>query len=297
MSATTVFGKGLIFLSLIVVVYISLTSYEIKNVAGLFQKRIFLQNVSSNSCVHHPTNAIPLDEKKQKQFLPSDDNLTVISRDFFLYLACQLRDTPYPGVQNYTQYIVAKSRLNSLSGVKPLRPDFGPVLNDVKYFRYPIEIQKCRQDTARRNVSSLFVAIISSPYYFDKRNVIRQTWLDHLQKQSDLGLLHLAGFGFIVGLPEDQDTQKRIEEENATHNDILQIEMQDDYYNLTLKVVGLLNWINDHCSWLDFILKVDDDVYVNVRNLREAMKHLNSSEQSVYGSVVYSPPQRGIHLI
>lgn len=183
MGATTVIGKGLILLSFIAIVYVSLTAYEMQNVAGLFRS----EPTHSSNCVHSPTDVQPPDDKKQQS--PDDENLTVISRDFFLYLACQLRDTPYPGVRNYTQYIVAKSRLKPLSGVESLRPDYGPVLNDVTSFRYPIELQKCRQDLEhRRNVSSLFVAIISAPDYFDKRNIIRQTWLGHLQKEADLGL-------------------------------------------------------------------------------------------------------------
>jgi hypothetical protein len=289
MSAATSIGKGLILLCFIVVVYISLAAYEMDNNVGQqpIQKKIIL---ASNSCANPATNTVesPGETNKPEQVV----DLTVISRDFFLYLSSHLRDTPYAGVQNYTNYIIAKSKLNPLTGVIPLRSDFGPVLNDVNYFRYPIEIPKCRNNNvAHLNVSSLFVAIISAPNYFDKRNVIRQTWLSYLQKQTDL---NLAGFGFVVGLPEDQETRMKIEAENDQHNDILQIEMRDDYYNLTLKVVGLLNWINDRCSRVDFVLKVDDDVYVNVRNLREAMKNLNSSEQSVYGSVVYNPPQRGI---
>ena len=290
MGATTAIGKGLILLCLIVVVYISLAAYEIDNDVGQFIQR--KMTFASNSCAHPATNAEPPDEKKEEQ--SPDENSIAISRDFFLHLAFHLRDTPYAGVENFTQYIVAKSRLNPLSAVGPLRPDFGPVLNDVNHFRYPIEIQKCRQDVTHPNASSLFVAIISAPSYFDKRNIIRQTWLSYLQTQSELGLLNLVGFGFVVGLPEDRETRKKIEAENVEHNDILQIEMRDDYYNLTLKVVGLLNWINDHCSRVDFVLKVDDDVYVNVRNLREVIKNLNSSEHSVYGSVVYNPPQRGI---
>jgi hypothetical protein len=57
--------------------------------------------------------------------------------------------------------------------------------------------------------------------------------------------------------------------------------MLDDYYNLTHKVVGLLKWINDHFSPVNLVLKVDDDVYVNVQNLVALMKNLNSSKQSV----------------
>jgi hypothetical protein len=70
--------------------------------------------------------------------------------------------------------------------------------------------------------------------------------------------------------------------------------MVDGYYNLTLKVVGLLNWLKGHCR-VDFVLKVDDDVYVNVRNLMSAMKPLNPSEKSIYGSETDDNPQRGMY--
>jgi hypothetical protein len=230
---------------------------------------------------------------KEQQHWSSDENLTVINRDFFEYLASQLRDTRYPGVDNHTRYVVAKTRRKYLLNVKPLRPDFGPVLNDVTSFNYPIQISRCR-DTIVRGGPTLFVAVVSAPQYFHKRDIIRRTWQLHLQRQSDLNLINLAGFGFIVGLTEGDDgIQKRIEEESKTYGDILQIEMIDDYYNLTLKVVGLLNWVNDHCSRVDYVLKVDDDVYVNTHNLVTVMNSLNSSEHSMYGSFAEGLPNRG----
>jgi hypothetical protein len=173
-----------------------------------------------------------------------------------------------------------------------LRPDFGPVVNDVTSFRYPIDIPPCQIAVTHR--TSLFVAIISAPNYFEKRNVIRETWLRHLQMQSDSGSkLKLVGFGFIVGLTEDRETQTRIETESATHGDILQVDKMDGYYNLTQKVVGLMNWMNDHCSKVDFVLKVDDDVYVNVRNLATVVTSLDPFEPSVYGTAADGIVRRG----
>ncbi len=31
-----------------------------------------------------------------------------------------------------------------------------------------------------------------------------------------------------------------------------------------MKVAGILNWVRIDCAEVDFVLKVDDDVYVNV---------------------------------
>lgn len=294
MGVATHLRLGLIWLSLAATVYIFFEAHqEMLTPTSEFRRA---QNDSHrftqalNSCVHSNDVQPPI---KEQQHRSSDENLTVINRDFFEYLASQLRDTPYPGVETHTRYVVAKTKRKYLLNVKPLRPDFGPVLNDVASFNYPIQISRCR-DTIVRGGPSLFVAVISAPQYFHKRDIIRRTWQRHLQIQSDLNLMNLAGFGFIVGLTEGDDgIQKRIEEESKTYGDILQIEMIDDYYNLTLKVVGLLNWINDHCSRVDYVLKVDDDVYVNTWNFVEVMNNLNSSEHSMYGSFAEGLPNRG----
>ena len=224
--------------------------------------------------------------------LVQNSTYVAISRTFFQYLTSQLRDTPYPGVDNYTQYVLTQSRLKPFFDNQPLRPVIEPVINDVTSYHYPITIPPCRNTVTHR--TSLFVAVISAPSYFDKRNMIRQTWMRHLEMQSNSGpVMTLAGFGFIVGLTEDQETQKQIEAETAIHGDILQIDKMDAYYNLTQKVVGLLNWMNHHCSRVDFVLKVDDDVYVNAQNLATVISSLDPSEQSVYGTAADGIVRRG----
>ena len=285
MVAAAQLRTGLFLLSLAAIIYILLAIYKVDMVQRFHDVIIGMDNTQNYIPCQ---NQHPVNEEKQWS---SDENFTVISREFFHYLASHLNGSPFPGVDNYTHYVVAKSRLKPLP-VKQLRADFGLVLNDVTYFQYPIRIPPCRYAPSGSGPSFL-VVVISAPNYFHKRDIIRRTWLRHLQMQSDLDLMDLSGFGFIVGLTEDCETQKRIEEESETYGDILQIEMLDDYYNLTLKVVGLLNWINDHCSRVDFVLKVDDDVYVNAKNVIKAVATVNSSEQSIYGSVVHNPPQRG----
>ena len=299
LSGVIQFQVGLILLCMVAVIYISFAAYEIDftNFHDVFLFKSLSPNCTceckqTTAASDSPTTSYP--KTTIREDLTSDQNVTIINREFFQYLAGQLRDTKFPGVDNYTQYTVAHAKLKPLPNVKPLRPEFGPVYNDVTYFKYPIQIPPCRNSTG-----GLFVAVISAPDYFDKRQIIRQTWLRHMSEQSKQ--LNLSGFGFIVGLPKNNDTQVRIEKESAAYGDVLQIDMMDDYYNLTLKVVGLTNWLHDHCSRVDFVLKVDDDVYVNVHNLIPSLKAVNSTEPSVYGSVTDGPPQRGkgfiLHLM
>ena len=56
--------------------------------------------------------------------------------------------------------------------------------------------------------------------------------------------------------------------EAEEHNDMVVEDFQESYLNLTVKTTYLLKWLNaSHCSRARFILKVDDDVYVNPANL------------------------------
>ncbi|XP_046638430.1 lactosylceramide 1,3-N-acetyl-beta-D-glucosaminyltransferase B-like [Daphnia pulicaria] len=114
--------------------------------------------------------------------------------------------------------------------------------------------------------------------------MVRQTWPNHLKNQSNIyNQLDVVGFGFIVGLTRDRAVQQNVMEENDNYGDILQINTMDKYVNLSMKVAGLLNWVDNYCPGVDYVLKVDDDVYVNVHNLATILHSLSPSERSVYG--------------
>jgi hypothetical protein len=212
-----------------------------------------------------------------------DANITV-QREFFNYMAGHLRNTPYPGVENYTRYAVARLGLLPLANAEQLKPEFGPVINDVLSFRYPITVPSCPHNVTAINNQSVFVAVISAPGNFDKRKMIRQTWKNHLKVESEKGALNVAGFSFILGLTTNNSTQNKIKEESQTYGDIIQIGMTDFYRNLSFKVAGLFNWLYRNCSKVDFLLKVDDDVYVNVRNLIHFVKSYHpSNDGSMFG--------------
>ena len=216
--------------------------------------------------------------KTEKEYM--HDNLIQLYREAFNYMTVALSNTSYPGVGNYTRYASARLGLLPLPNVEQLKPEYGPVINDVISFRYRISVPQCQQAANR----SIFIAVISAADNFNKRSVIRQTWQNHLKDVNSTGLMSLVGFAFIIGLTESNATQIKIEEENKNYEDIIQIEMNDFYENLTLKGAGLLNWLYRNCAKVDFVLKVDDDVYVNVRNLARFLNFYNASNQSMFGT-------------
>ena len=56
----------------------------------------------------------------------------------------------------------------------------------------------------------------------------------------------------------------QVVEESRTYGDILQEDFVDSYMNLTLKSVMGLKWASTYCSQTQYLLKTDDDIFVNV---------------------------------
>lgn len=126
--------------------------------------------------------------------------------------------------------------------------------------------------------------------------MIRKTWIEHLKAANQDGLLSKARYGFVVGLTKDNLTQNQIEEESKAYGDIIQIKMPDLYENLSLKMDALLNWVYKNCANVKFVLKADDDVYVNVRNLAHFIQSYQQFNQSIFGvaSVPFTPERGSI---
>ncbi|KAH8032797.1 hypothetical protein HPB51_001875 [Rhipicephalus microplus] len=67
--------------------------------------------------------------------------------------------------------------------------------------------------------------------------------------------------------PSGVIVQESVANEIARYGDIIQADFRDTYRNLTLKSVFLLKWAFMYCSRAQFLLKTDDDVFVNVPNM------------------------------
>jgi len=176
--------------------------------------------------------------------------------------------TEYRGVKRYTQYAITYERL-----IKNRNPFVRVVkkkivikeVNDVTSFKYPIDIGPCKIRD-----KGLFIGVISAPPNFKRRRDIRRTWLRHLNDKRMMeanNSVNIVGFGFILGQTNDTQVQTRIEKESRTHGDILQVQIMDEYFDLAVKGVAFYNWLNNNCARVDFVLKLDDDVYVNIRQL------------------------------
>ncbi|KAH7981153.1 hypothetical protein HPB49_022087 [Dermacentor silvarum] len=116
----------------------------------------------------------------------------------------------------------------------------------------------------------LAVVVCSAVENFEHRAVIRGTW------GRDVGHDKGTAVFFLVGKPDatpnGKDTQNMLINESARHNDIIQADFRDTYRNLTVKTMFLLKWAYINCSSTRFVLKADDDMFVNVERLLSFLK-------------------------
>ncbi|XP_071080219.1 beta-1,3-galactosyltransferase 5-like [Haliotis cracherodii] len=90
----------------------------------------------------------------------------------------------------------------------------------------------------------------------------RDTWAGIIQIDQ-----HSIVTIFMVGQTMDYSMQQLLVQESRYHNDIVQGNFLDSYRNLTYKHIMALGWVNTHCPDAKLIVKVDDDVLVNLFNL------------------------------
>lgn len=106
--------------------------------------------------------------------------------------------------------------------------------------------------------ADLLVMIVSAVSNFENRQAIRETWAKFAKERG-------AYVYFLIGSTDERTVQQRVESEDALNHDILQGEFFDSYHNLTLKTMAMMNWVGKRCSKIRYVMKVDDDMMVNMQ--------------------------------
>lgn len=157
------------------------------------------------------------------------------------------------------------------------------ILINLTNFEYTIPQDTCENSEAvdkRANLQKKtkpvhqLVAVIlvhSAPTKWERRQTIRDTW-----GQKD----DRAHVYFVIGAVTSIDLQKSIIQENNDFHDIIQGNFIDTYHNMTYKHVMLLRWFIEHCSRTQYLIKTDDDIFLNTPALYDFLQ--NSAEKENY---------------
>ncbi|KAH8282782.1 hypothetical protein KR054_009777 [Drosophila jambulina] len=104
---------------------------------------------------------------------------------------------------------------------------------------------------------------------------IRQTWM-HYGSRRDVGM------AFVLGHGKDNKTNVALDQEDFMYRDVIRGHFVDSYNNLTLKTMSSLEWAHLHCRRARYVLKTDDDMFVNIPKLLTFLAKLKSN-RTIYG--------------
>ncbi|XP_072421691.1 beta-1,3-galactosyltransferase 9 [Chiloscyllium punctatum] len=150
--------------------------------------------------------------------------------------------------------------------------DMGQVKgNASRYFRIS------NTDACSHGNLFLLAFVSSNAGNVTRREVIRKTWANVSQVQG-YGLLTL----FAIGIPQTQATQEEINKEYADHRDIIQGTFPDSANNAVLKTIMIMRWAVTFCPKALFILKSDEETFVNYRSLVEYLLSLKRHAEDLY---------------
>eukprot|EP00079_Xenopus_tropicalis_P018743 XP_004920925.1 PREDICTED: beta-1,3-galactosyltransferase 5-like [Xenopus tropicalis] len=132
----------------------------------------------------------------------------------------------------------------------------------------------------------LLILVTSHPAHTEQRKVIRKTWA----AQGAMATYPWQAV-FLIGRTLDVELDWHIHKEHVANGDILMGNYLDTYRNLTLKVMHGLQWAAGTCQ-PRYILKTDDDCFVNTERLPAFLALSNQLREGLYVGSTFSREKR-----
>lgn len=126
----------------------------------------------------------------------------------------------------------------------------------------------------------LLLIIMSSPFGAPRRGAIRRSWLQLYHRSLDTEITTR----FVIGIRNLRDKKRyEILNESSLYQDIILLnDMEDSYHNLTWKVLHTLTLVYREMDF-HFLVKVDDDSYVQVNKLVSALRKMGCPGRLFWG--------------
>lgn len=126
------------------------------------------------------------------------------------------------------------------------------------------------KEICQQSPISLLIIIHSAPENFAQRSAIRETWASH-----NITTVKVA---FLLGWSRNTSLQNSVEDESVEFQDVIQEDFIDSYNNLTVKSVMMLKWFTQKCPSAPFLMKTDDDMFINVEHLFLVLSKIRNSQ-------------------
>ncbi|KAK3595071.1 hypothetical protein CHS0354_043168 [Potamilus streckersoni] len=130
----------------------------------------------------------------------------------------------------------------------------------------------------------LLFFVLSLPNNTGERQAIRQTW-GSVASQSRTSFNISTKLIFVLGRMADGMLPEKVLQEEATkYKDIVQADFVESRHNLTIKMMTGLRWVKTYCPSVKYILKVDDDTFINVALFSDyLLKNPNINNTTIHG--------------
>lgn len=139
---------------------------------------------------------------------------------------------------------------------------------------YPIMVD---QPDICKESPFLLLAVKSLAPHFDRRQAIRQSW-GRAGVIANRTVVTIFLLGNATAEDHFPDLSAMLRYETDHHHDIIQWDYRDSFFNLTLKEILFLDWIQTRCPGARFIFKGDDDVFVNTYHILEFLNGLSEPQ-------------------
>ena len=143
--------------------------------------------------------------------------------------------------------------------------------------------------------NSLFLLILVSTNVgnFDRRHLIRKTWGAEYSIKTKWKTV------FLLGKNDKHDEMGKVRKESEIYGDMVQADYHEHFWNMSYKVAMGFEWSLKYCTF-DYLLKSDDDVFVNTFGLMDFLSKYTTPKKKFYtgnlmaGSVVLRNGRYGV---
>ena len=124
------------------------------------------------------------------------------------------------------------------------------------------------QDVRQCENPFVLFLVTSHSSNYDRRKMIRQNWGNqdkYFQKFNKRYNLTYDIY-FSVGTGKDRKSIEKTRNESRVFGDLLIVNRQEDFYDLTRRLMIAFEWSVSNCQY-QYLFKIDDDIFVNIPNV------------------------------
>lgn len=153
------------------------------------------------------------------------------------------------------------------------------IYDHIKSVRTSVQVPECKKCSETmipyiKNLENacgpnikMVILILNHVDHYVPRTMIRETWgnqKDQLKFNTKV-IFFVGKTEYMIGVDKEQED----------FNDIVQLDLQENYRKLSIKTTLAFGWMKTYCPNVKYMLKTDDDVFINLKTLTHITSRYN----------------------